>query len=179
MDALLDQDYAGLIISGHPTDAQLREAWGKIYLQYCELSDTANSPIVEKIKQVQYLAARVTLGQCIAVYLGQTYDDEVVAMLKQLGIPVQVEPGDDRTAKAKQIMAYLKRWATDKDVAQRELDEMQATEGGKIGRVYFDDWLDAISQQRRYTVLARDITVAQFLRATRRMREDYEKNKKN
>jgi hypothetical protein len=179
MDCLFDRDYSGLIIQGHPTKTQLQEAWGKIYLHYCELSETAQSPMVEKIKQVQYLAARVELGRGIASHLEQVYDAELVDMIRQLGVPgVECQPGDDRRATVKLMLAYVKRWATDKDVAQRELDELQSQQGAKIGREYFDDWLEALSAARRYAVRAVDITVAQFVRATRKLSDQHSKTTK-
>jgi hypothetical protein len=179
MDALFDQDYSGLIIEGRPTRQQLKEAWGKVYLEYCRLSDTDNGPMVEKIKQVQFLAARVELGRCIASYLEQAYDATVVGWIRQLGVPgVNCEPGDDRRPTIKLILAYVKRWATDKDAEQGELDQLQAQGGAKIGREYFDDWLEALSAVRKYAVRAVDITVAQFVRATRRLTEQHNKTKK-
>jgi hypothetical protein len=177
-DALFDHDYSGLIIEGRPTKRQLQDAWGKIYLNYCELSDTAQSPMVEKIKQVQYLNARVELGRGIASHLEQVYDAELVAMISQLGVPgVNCAPGDDRKPTVKLMLAYVKRWATDRDVAQKELDELQSENGAKIGREYFDDWLEALSAARRYAVRAVDITVAQFVRATKKLSEQYSKPK--
>jgi len=42
-----------------------------------------------------------------------------------------------------------------------------------VGRDYYEDWLDTLSQIRKYAVLAIDITVSQFYKAIQKARKDY------
>lgn len=177
IDALIDQDLEGLIISGKPSEEQIREAWGKIYLQYCELSDSGQTAVVEKIKQIQLMTARISVCSNIAAFFEISYDADLVVMLNNMGIQVVLEPGDERTKAIKRINAFTKRWITEKEVAQKELDGLQVEQGDKIGREYFEDWLDALSQLRKYSVQARDMSVMQFIRAIKKASEQYAKSK--
>lgn len=172
IDCFYDNDYDGLIIAGNPTGEQLKEAWDQVYMNYCELSDSGHSAIVEKIKGVQGLAGKIALAEGIMIYISNhMYDEEMIAMLRDIGLPIPVTASSDFSGSVKIIVAYIKRWAMEKMVAEKQLADMQSEHAGVTPREYYDDTLDAISQIRKYAVLAKDISVAQFLKTVKKLQK--------
>jgi hypothetical protein len=177
LDVLYDKDFDRLIIEGQPPEQVIKDAWNKIYLQYTELAnDGSHNEVLDKVTQVNVLNGRIILINGIVAHLEIGYDEDLVKMLNQLGIPCDLKADEDPAKKLKAVNARAKRMVVQMEILQKELYNMQETTEKVQGRDYYDDWLDALSRNRMYAVKAKDITVTQFFRAIKRLNEESVKN---
>lgn len=177
LECLYDQDYGGLIISGTPTDAQLQEAWRNIYRQYHELmseeGDSGNI-LVEKIKEIQALNAKIILIDSIVKCLSMLYDKQLIDVIKAFGIPCRIEILDDNEVvkkKLKNVVAHAKLMIIEMKQAQQELDMMQKDQTQTAGVEFYYDILSSISEYKGFNVPVNGITVIQFVRDYKRVKE--------
>lgn len=177
IDVLNHKEYHRLIISGNPPLEALREAWDNIYVQYCELqSDGTYNELLEKGKDIQVLNGRITLIDGIVKHLRLSYDETLVKVLRDMAIPCDLFRNDpDADIKLKKVLAWGKRLVVQLDIARKELEKAQAEKRQEVGEDYFDDWLMALSKAYGYAVKAKDITVAQFCKAIKKLNKEAEK----
>lgn len=178
LDVLYDKDFERLIIEGKPTEAALKDAWNKIYLEYTELAGEGSyNEVLGKVTKINGLNAKIFLINGIVQHLQIAFDPELIKMLHFMGFPCDMKQGDDPEVKLKPVIARAKRLVVEMDIAQKDLEKLQETTHGQAGREYFDDWLDALSKHRAYAVKAKDISVAQFCRAIKRLSDEAAKKK--
>ena len=181
VDCLIDKELERLVISGNPTEFQLNEAWGKVYVEYLELTNKDSyNPMLDKMIDINTISAKVYFVDKALDFLRLNYDKEIVKILDEFGLQTNIFETDnilERMRKFNQIVGRVKLWVIQQSILQKEFDELEAVNNAqKNGRYYFDDALDAISRLRHYQVEAKAITVIQFCRALKQM--EYEYNKK-
>jgi hypothetical protein len=173
LDVLYDKEFDRLIIEGSPPEQAIKDAWNKIYLQYSEMAgDGSYNEALDKTTKVNLLNGKIFLINGIVQHLKMGFDPELVKMLNFMGYPCDLKLGDDPEPKLKQVIARAKRLVIEMETAQRDLEKLQAIATTGTGRDYYDDWLDALSRHRAYTVKAKDITVTQFFKAIKRVNEE-------
>jgi hypothetical protein len=176
LDCLFDDDLSVLIISGSPTKDDLHDAWNRIYLEYCSLmQDKTYNELFEKSKEIISLQAKISLVNGIVRHLCLAYTEELVKMLDGLGLRSKILPEDDGDVLEKKLASVIsraKKWVTQLDIQQGELQKLrQKNENGKGGREYFDDTLSILSKFMGYHVKESEITVSRFCRDVNRMNE--------
>lgn len=181
LDCLFDDDLGVLIISGSPSKEQLQEAWNKIYLEYCTLiQDRSYNELFEKSKEVVVLQAKISLVDSIVKNLCLAYDPVLVKMLDNLGLKSKVLPEDDGDvlqSKLEAVITRARRWITQLDIKNDELQKLRKkNENSKGGREVFDDYLGNLSKFNGYYVNEREITVGRFCRDLNRMNEVLERD---
>lgn len=173
LDVLYDKDFDRLIIEGRPTEAALKEAWNKIYLQFTEISGEGSyNEVLDKVTKINTLNAKIYLIDGIVKHLKIGFDPILVKMLNEMGFPCDLKEDEDPEKKLKMVVARAKRLVIEMDIAQKDLDKLQEVHQGTTGREYYEDWLDALSKHRTYAVKAKDITVSQFCRAIKKLSDE-------
>lgn len=178
LNALYDMDFSGIVINGNPTDREVKEAWNKIYLAYSnEVAGGADNPIVDKIKEIEALNAKVIFIDTAASHLSMSYDEEIITILNSpdFGLRCDLKSGESPFEKLNGMLVRAKRFIVEMEVAQNELKKMQEEQTGETNRDSFDDSLISISNYQGYGVKASDISVSQYLRMIKRMNASYRK----
>jgi hypothetical protein len=180
IDVLYYKDYSRLVIEGTPPEPALKEAWDAIYVEYCELAnDGSYNEVLEKGKEVQVLNAKITLIDGIVNHLRLEYHADAIGLLRGLGIPCDLLSDEDPEPKLKRVLAYGKRFVVQLDIARAVLAKAQEVKKSEAGTEYFDDWLLALGQSFGYAVRAKDLTVAQFCRAIKKLNQQASKKQAN
>lgn len=177
IDALHYREFNRLVIAGNPPEEVIKEAWDAIYLEYCELmNDGTYNELLEKSKEVQVLNARITLIDGIVKHLRLSYDERLVKLLRDMAIPCDLQPNDpDTELKLKKVLAWGKRLIIQLEAARKEVAKAQGEKREQAGEDFFDDWLLALSRAYGYAVRAKDMTMAQFCRAIKKLNKQAEK----
>ncbi len=184
IDCLLDNELSQLIISGTPTQEQLQEAWDKIYVQYCQLSqDGSYNEVFEIMKEINDLRSKITIVKNVIDHLQLSFDKELVDILNVFALRcniVESDKGEMLVNKLNMVVARMKKWFPRLSMREKELDELRNKNIGKIDRSYFDDILEAMSENKGYQVEASKITVSRFCRSLVKMNDHAQKeNLKN
>lgn len=187
IDCLVDNEFKGLIISGTATEKELNEAWDKIYVEYCQLSqDGTYNEVFEVLKEIDDLRAKITIANNAIKHIDISsqnklpLDQDLINILNSMALRCNIREGDDREAVVKKlnlVVAYMKKWFPRLTEREEKLNELRKSNTIKIDRVYFDDWLDAISEDKGYHVKSSEITVSRFCRSIVKMREQENKEK--
>jgi hypothetical protein len=163
IDCLIDNDLSGL-----GTGSELQDIWNKIYTQSLELSqDGSYNEAFEIMKEIDDVRAKITIANAAIDYLQMSFDDEIVAVLNSFALQCNLKAEDTGStiiSKLNAVIARMKKWFPKLTRLQADLDKLRSSSVGKINRGYFDNWLDAMSQEFGYHVKATDITVSRFYR---------------
>jgi hypothetical protein len=182
LDCLFDKDLSGLIISGEPSEEELKKAWNKIYTEYVGMmSDGTYNEVLDKILDINEISAKIFFVEKACEFLISEFDLEINRILNEYGLQTQMTEKDslqERVNKIKMIKARAKTWIVRQQVLEKEFEEIQTTrtKTTEVGRYYFEDALDAISRVRKYPILVNQISVIQFCRALKQMEKDYIKS---
>lgn len=184
IDCLVDGDLQQLIISGAPTDSQLQEAWDKLYVEYCNLSqDGSYNETFEVMKVINDLRAKITIVDSIIEHLKIYYDKQLIEILNTFALRcniIESDKGEVLINKLNLVVARMKKWFPQLSQKEKQLEELRKKNTGKIDRSYFDDCLEAMSEAKGYQVEASKITVSRFCRSLVKMNEQAQKeNLKN
>lgn len=184
IDCLIDNDLSQLIISGTATQEQLQQAWDKIYVQYCELSQSGSyNEVFEIMKEINDLRAKITIANNTIAFLQLNYDKDLVDLLNTFALRCDVKEDDKGEVlidKLNMVIARMKKWFPRLSMREKELEELRKQNTGKIDRVYFDDCLEVMSEAKGYQIEASKITVSRFCRSLTKMNKEAQKeNLKN
>lgn len=171
IDCFIDDDFSGL-----GEGPELPEVWDKIYIEYCQLSqDGSYNEVFEIMKEINDFRAKITIVSNCLTYLQMQYDADVVAVLNTFALRCTLKPDDQGRVmvdKLNQVVARMKKWFPMLKQKEKDLDALRKENTGKIGREYFDDALELMSEVKGYQVEASKITVARFCRALLKMKND-------
>lgn len=174
-DCLIDNDLTGLIIEGWAPPEKLEEVWKKIYVQYCELSQSPSFNEVFLLnKKIEDIRAKIHIANLSIKLLQLGYDKEIVEVLNSLALVCDLKPEDDKITTVKKlnsVVAQMKKWFPELKQKEKELAALRKDGAGKTDHEYFDSWLDIMSSERGYQVEASRITVSRFCRALIRITE--------
>lgn len=162
-----------MIIEGDVPDQALKEAWNHIFLQYCELiQDGAYNELLDKTISLQEANGRIAFLDGSVMYLQATYDPTVIKLINEMAIPLKLSPDENPIPKLKIVQGYIKRRIFDRDRLEKDVVELQTKNTDAVTIDYFDEWLSIMSKHMGYAVLAKDITVRQFVRNQKRVNEN-------
>lgn len=171
MDCLLDNDLSGL----GPESEERDEIWDKIYIQHLEQSQsTGYNEAFELMKEINDYRAKITIANNCISHLQMQYDAEIVGVLNLFALQCRIEPediGDVLIKKLNGVVAKMKKWFPMMKKAQADLDALRKKDGAKVDRKYFDEALEAISNEKGYNVEASRITVSRFNAAVNKITE--------
>lgn len=170
IDCLLDGD-----LSGIGTGSEVDEVWDKIYLQHLEQSQAAGyNDAFELMKEINDYRAKITIANNCISHLQMQYDADIVGVLNLFALGCRVGPedaGDELIKKLNGVVARMKKWFPMMKKAQADLDLLRKKDGAKVDRKYFDEALEAISNEKGYNVEASKITVSRFNTAVNKITE--------
>lgn len=178
LECLFDKDYSGLVRSGKPPKHIVMEAWGKIYVEYADLSNDSNpNELFELTIKINYLASKIFIIDKCVKHFGISWNDELYKILRFYGVDFGITIDDAlevRVKKLKRAKSRASRWRIDLDVMYKEFEKMQgdaeSTQGGIAG---FEHNLLNISAYRKYAILAKDISVRQYIKVMKTMEQEY------
>lgn len=178
LECMFDKDYSRLIRSGRPDRSEVLEAWGKIYVQYADMvNDESGNDAYDLTIEINYLAAKVFIVDKCVKHFMVSWNDELFKILRYYGVSCGLKLEDDidtRSAKLANTVAMAKRWNVQLDVLWKQFNELQDnSETNKSGIEAFEDNLSSISAFRKYSVLAKDISVRQYIKALKGMEREY------
>lgn len=181
IDCIVDNNYTGLIISGTATEKELSEAWEKIYVESCKLSQNGTyNEVFSVLKEIDDLRAKITIASNTVKHLEISFDQDLVNVLNSLALRCNLKQDDTREVlvnKLNEVVARMKKWLPRLKEREDKLAEIRSLNTDKIDRTYFDDWLDAISENKGYHVKSNEITVSRFYRSMAKMKEESERAK--
>lgn len=178
LQCLYDNDYDGLIISGEPTEEQLKTAWREIYKQYSQLtiSEEGNA-FVEVIIEIQELNSQIIIIDSAIKLLSIYFDKDIVDVLNMIGARCTIKKDDDEKTvaeKIKQVVARAKKKIIQLKQREQELEKMQKEQTESVGQEIYFDQLSALSHFFGYSVPP-TISMFQFIRDVNRMKESLRK----
>jgi hypothetical protein len=107
-------------------------------------------------------------------------DADLIAVLNSMALRTGIKPEDRGLVlikKLNQVVARAKKWVDRIYELRKNLEEIRAGKGEtKVDRKYFDDWLDAISEDKGFFVKATEITVSRFYSSINSMIEKLQKS---
>lgn len=173
LECLYDNDFSRLVISGEPTELEIKSAWAKIYTEYIQLiNDGSYNEMLDMIIEVNTFNAKIYLVDHIIEHLLYSgYEEKLNAILKREGLQPGLTAEDDfivRSTKLEAVQNRAKRWIVQRDIAQTRLDALEAeskTDEKSRGRESFEEALWAVSGYRKYPVLANQTSVYTFVKA--------------
>ncbi len=179
IDCLIDNDLQQLIISGTATESKLQEIWDQIYIQYLQLSqDGSYNETLELFKEIDQLKSKITIVNNTIRYLQIKFDQDLVDIINGFALRCNIIESDrDETLinKLNLVVARMKKWFPRLSQKEKELEELRNKNTVKIDRSYFDDALEAMSQQKGFVIEASKITVSRFCRSLVKMNEQVQK----
>lgn len=180
LQCLYDNDYDGLIISGEPTEEQLKAAWREIYKQYSQLtiSEEGNA-FVDLIIDIQQLNSQIIIIDNAIKLLSIYFDKDIVDILNMIGARCDIKEDDDNETfnkKVKQIIARAKNKIIQLKEREKELEKMQKEQTESVGQEVYFDQLSALSHFFGYSVPP-TIPMFQFIRDVNRMKDSLRKQK--
>lgn len=185
IDCLVDEDLKGLIIEGTASEKELKDVWDKIYVQFCELSQSGQyNEAFEILKDIGDCEAKLTIVNNTVKHLSLCNeknidnDIELISILNTLALRSQIKPedrGEILIKKLNSVVGRAKKWVERIAVLREKLEKIRSANSGKMDRVYFDECLEALSGERKYNILASEITVSRFCLSLNRLREKAER----
>ena len=145
IDALVDSDYTGLVLSGKPTDAEIADAWEKIYDQYSQIS--GNSLFTSYMLKLQeYGRALVKMNILISSIevLSLMYNADVVQALNDVGFKCTFDQNDieaymadlDKLSKyAANVSVKLKHTSGQLEEAKKQMSNKAATRADFVNSI--------------------------------------------
>ena len=179
LDCLYDQAYEVLIIKGEASTDELKEAWSKIYLEYCSLNqDSQFNEVFDTQKKINLLIANIELVDGIIKHLWFSFDQRLVDILneKQLRCTVTEDDKDDVLYnKLKTVVGRAKRWIIDLELLRHNFDQIQVEETEKTQRTYYDDICLVLGKEHGYHIKKSEVTVSEFVRMMIKLDEKYKR----
>jgi hypothetical protein len=155
-----------LVVSGTPTPEELKEVWRQLYLEYCELNgEKGYNEGFELHKKINTINSKIIMVEGIVKHLIICYDQYLVDILVEERLKPDLNVDDDQETierKLSGVISRAKKWVVETELLQKKFDAIQASNTKETGREYYDEWLLALSERRKYAVRATDITVYQF-----------------
>lgn len=171
IDCLIDGNLNRLVIIGQTDGPRLALAWGNIYYEYIDQSQSPESQYIYKLQtDVTLLNDEIQNVETCLLYLSPEFidlcngrHDELIDLLKYYGYKQTIDITTDYSKVLIGIQNQLAPKKMRRDTKQKELnDYIEAKSKDKINRGYFDNILIKLSRFQGYHVRAKDITVSEF-----------------
>lgn len=186
IDCWVDNDLKRLVITGAASDETLQKTWDKLFLQSLQISQSGTyNEVLEITKEIEDCKAKLTIvNNTVSHFIlcnqhGIDNDIELIKVLDSLALRSQIKPEDRDNVLIKKLNSVIgraKKWVDKITQLRKTMDEIKAdNDGKKIDRVYFDNWLECISEEKGFFVKANEITVSRFYNSITRVREKAQK----
>lgn len=185
LDCLFDKEYSRLIIEGYAPDEALVNTWQNLYAEYCQLTQNEGlSEHLEALQECNGTMGLITLIDGIIMALDSFYySQELVDILEALGLKPNISIDDteeQRRNKLHRVAVRAKKLVAKYNAEKERLDAIEKENTAKSGsRADYDELLASISKEQGYHVKATDITVAQFVRMTDRLKRQMQQKLMN
>lgn len=180
IEVAVDDNIMALVISGIPTEDELRDAWYEIYQEYLDSMGDANQLLILKLYRE---ITRLTLQQeqihmlieFLSTYKYKKFEDTLNALLSS-----RFQFKEKRKDDLERAGRIGRQMSIKVDIKQMQLDnlrEKMPKEGEKITRAYFQSVLITLSDFSKYPIHD-SITTFEFCERLRRFGEFVKKQKK-
>lgn len=179
IECFCDNNYEVLIISGNPPTEELLLAWRELYSEFTDMMKDENHMYIrDTVDKINIITGKIEFGKAVIKYLQSEFREDIVSMLKSLGISIKLNPDNlvEYFKGVKRIVVQVKKWMVDLEECHIELSRAQEKniqEGTNYD--FFYDTLNAISKYNGYAVKPCDIVVAQFCKMVLRLKEANQK----
>jgi hypothetical protein len=165
IDAIIDNDFSGLIIQGQPNEEQIAACFENIYLQYIEaaggkdLVDDLEGMAIQGSKQ-SMLKRMESLLKCIEM---EPCEELYNMLLNDFNYEVEQLPYSEENL-ANAVRSVMPFYRLDKTRLEIEMAEQnnEPKEAIKYTREYFNAWLIEISTAFKLNILEHEIAVNGF-----------------
>lgn len=184
LDCLFDKQYHRLIISGEQGEESLLNIWQNLYMQYCQMAGSDELDYhLQLTLEVNTALSTIALVDGVVSALSVCYSTDLVNLLEALQLKpgISLEDAEElRLEKLQKVITRAKRYVVVYDSKKKELEALEArNEKNRGSRAHYDDMLSALSRHNGYHVKPADITVARFVRESKRLREYLDRAQKN
>jgi hypothetical protein len=163
---IVEGDFSVLILSGTPSERELREAWEKIYNEYLSLTKNKEQLYIYSLqKDILLLEFKlVQINSCIA-YLVTEKDEEVLRELRKvLYLYGKFDPSDPEgyVRDLQAVASNAQRFVIERDEKIKELDGLLKDAPEKANEGTFEDLIIRISKYMGFRVDRTIVTVSEF-----------------
>ena len=166
IDAIVDQNYNALVISGTATDQELTDLWESIYAQYCELSNNSQySDYQSKLKDYGLMKQRLIVLAGAVQVLSVAYNKEVADALITVGFRHTLDPlkPDNYLKELERLSKQCGAFSGRVKMAENQLNDLtKHIEKKKTTRKDFIDSVAVVSRFVGFRIDPSIITVAEF-----------------
>lgn len=168
IEIILHGNLRWLIISGHPSPAELQQAWENILQEYSELVRTDKSDnIFDLFKKISQTEDLIFFIDTAIGLLKTQYDAEIADALNEKGFGI-VEPSEDREVylrslyaiemSAKMLIVLLNQYRAEYALVSKPTDEQPADNS----RFRYEKEIAILSKFQGYRIIKEKITVLEY-----------------
>lgn len=164
--ASVKDDMHALVISGFPTDEELRKAWLDINSEYREIVNGGGDSYSDNLSRANYLGGKILSVHMLVQALLDTGDEDYADLLREHYPDIDFNLDDPET-----LLMDLESAKAEVMLEENELNEIQelmqreqAKQGGKATNTaaVFDKSLLAINRNEKMVYKAQDLTTRQY-----------------
>lgn len=177
IDCIVDSDYSGLIKSGNPSQADLSQAWKKIFFQYRDLMKNDQEMLyLTVLKELGQLEADISLLTCFLSIIERQLAPSwmVKAVNEILESQYEFDPGkteqfqkEINSARSRMKSIVIRKKLLDEQ--RKGLDSAIVSQGKGMDRDFFSTMLIILSDHAKY-VISDNITAFEFCERFRRFK---------
>lgn len=159
VDCLVHHNYRKLIISGNPTEEEIKKAWDELFLDYCDLSGSDElRRMVELTKKIGALQAKlIAVKTSLLVLSTGKNSEQCKTVLNKLGF--NYESKKDIAA----VISASKSFELELKKLTKEYQSGTSTGKAAISEHYFKTILVELSKYMGFRLTMKDTTVEEFL----------------
>lgn len=161
IDCMLNGNLKRLDRTGAAAEAELQQAWERLYSEYTELSgNKAHSYYFALYKTVCSMRLKLHIAQLIL----NDPENADISELKSLGYRGNINS----------IIARLKFESVELQVKEKELQKMTDKKTGTIKDDDFDEWIVSVGKYLGYQIRRKEMILSEFLAANKAMAKEHE-----
>ncbi|MDB5288525.1 MAG: hypothetical protein JWR05_3474 [Mucilaginibacter sp.] len=174
INAMVDHNFNGLTKSGNPNQAQLADAWDKVFTEYLAISgDTQISTILALVKDIAILTNKLFLIETIVQQMENKHDFKLADHLRSLGFRFQYEDGPELRRELELTIIQSKAILLELEQNKAELEELRKGDGEAATRQDYQLQLSALEEFKSCSIDEDKYTVARYCADIKRMKERY------
>lgn len=174
IDCIVDQKFTGLAKSGKPNEAQLADAWDKVFTEYLSISgDTQISGILALVKDIAILSNKLFLIETIVQQMENQHDFKLAEHLRSLGFRFQYEDGPELKRELELTIIQSKALLLELEQNKSELESLRKDDSGAATRQDYQLQLSALEEFKGCSINEETYTVARYCADLKRLKERY------
>ena len=167
IDALVDNNYTGLVLSGRPTESEISDAWEQIYTQYTEISgNSLFTAYATKLKDYGRTLTKMNILISSIEVLSLMYNADVVQALNDVGFKCTFDQNDIEAymADLDKLSNYANSVSVKLKYASGQLDEAKQQMNNKAAtRADFVNSIAIVSKYMGFKIDPTCTAVAEFV----------------